>query len=309
MSKRSEREVSPLKIMNTSKLRFSVIGCGRVGVSLAVFLSARGFEPVAFFSKTQDSALFARDMAGQGQVVDDAVTAARDADIVFITTPDTLIEPMCEELAREGGFSSQSRVFHLSGALSSDILAAAQNQGAAVGSIHPLQAFTPYEKGQANPFANINMSVEGNADAVALGKKIVSALGANSFTIPTDAKTLYHASAVVASNYLVTLEDFALRLLMETGLDESRAYEILEPLIQGTLANVKNKGCARALTGPVARGDHEIVSRHLKDIDAKMPQFSQLYRILGDHTLDITRAGDGLNEKAEQKLSRLFSNN
>jgi predicted short-subunit dehydrogenase-like oxidoreductase (DUF2520 family) len=293
--------------MSTSKKRFSVIGCGRVGVSLAVFLSAGGFEPVAFFSKTRESALFARDMAGQGQVADDAETAAKAADIVFITTPDTLIEPVCGQLAQAGGFGAQSRVFHLSGALSSDILSAARDQGADVGSIHPLQAFTPFEKGQDNPFENINMSVEGKGDAVALGQEIVAALGAKSFTVPTDAKTLYHASAVVASNYLVTLEDFALRLLMETGLDETRAYEILEPLIQGTLANIKNNGCTRALTGPVARGDHEIVSRHLEDIDAKMPQFSKLYRVLGDHTLEITRSGDGLNEKAEQKLSRLFS--
>ena len=272
-----------------------------------MFLSSGGFEPAAFFSKTRESALFARDMACRGQVADDALTAARAADIVFITTPDTLIEPVCTALARDGGFGPESRVFHLSGALSSDILAAAQDQGAAVGSIHPLQAFTPYEKGQGNPFKNINMSVEGRGEAVMLGQGIVAALGARSFTVPTDAKTLYHASAVVASNYLVTVEDFALRLLMETGLDENRAYEILEPLIQGTLANIRNKGCTRALTGPVARGDHEIVSRHLTDIDARMPQFSKLYRLLGEHTLDITRRGDGLNKKAEQKLSRLFS--
>lgn len=293
--------------MSTNKNRFAVIGCGRVGVSLAVFLSAKGFDPVSFFSRTPESAVFASQMAGRGQVAESAASAALAADIVFITTPDSMIKTVCEDLSQENGFRNGAMVFHLSGALSSEILDSARHRGAAVGSIHPLQAFAPFEKGQTNPFEHINMSVEGDPDAVALGQDIISALGARAFTIPTDAKTLYHASAVVASNYLVALEDFALKLLMETGLDAPAAYDILEPLIHGTLANIKSKGCARALTGPVARGDHEIVSRHLSNIDARMPEFSALYRALGMHTLDIAGKGAGINKKAEQKLSRLFS--
>jgi predicted short-subunit dehydrogenase-like oxidoreductase (DUF2520 family) len=197
-------------------------------------------------------------------------------------------------------------VFHLSGAHSSEILALAKQAGAIVGSIHPLQSFTLYEPGQANPFEGINISVEGDPDAVSQGKEIAAALGAQAFAIPTESKTLYHASAVVASNYLVTLVRFALTLLMETGLREDVAFEILSPLIQGTLSNIGSKGCTRALTGPVVRGDHETVSRHLADIDEKIPQFSTLYRLLGTHTLDIAKAGEGLPEEAEKILSRLL---
>ncbi len=293
--------------MSTNKQRFSIIGCGRVGVSLAVFLAENGFEPAGFFSKTEASARFAQKMVGRGTVIHRAKDMVIDKDMVFITTPDNRIEAMCRKLADKGKILPGSTVFHLSGALSSNILSTARDAGAHVGSIHPLQAFTPYERGQANPFAGINMSVEGSPQALVLGKEIISALGARSFAIPTDAKTLYHASAVVASNYLVTLENFALSLLMETGLDEGRAYGILEPLIQGTLANIKARGCANALTGPVARGDEQIVARHLADIDLKMPGFSSLYRLLGKHTLAIARDGAGPDEKAEQSLSRLFS--
>ena len=246
-------------------------------------------------------------MAGRGKVFDLAGECAGAGDIVFITTPDTQIEPVCKALVKDTGITPGSLVFHLSGALSSDILASARDAGARVGSIHPLQAFTPYEKGQANPFEGVNISIEGDVEAVAGGKAVVTALGANAFAIPTNSKTLYHASAVVASNYLVTLEHFALSLLMETGLNESQAYEILEPLIQGTLANIKARGCAKALTGPVARGDHDIVSRHITDIDEKTAHFSGLYRLLGTHTLALAKSGAGLDEKAEQILSNLFS--
>ncbi|WP_321494653.1 Rossmann-like and DUF2520 domain-containing protein [uncultured Desulfobacter sp.] len=292
--------------MNTAKRKFSVIGCGRVGTCLAAFLFKKKYEPAGFFSRSRTSAQAAKAAAGCGMVFDTAAQCARAADIVFITTPDGFIEPVCEDLARQSALGPKTMVFHLSGAHSSEILAPAKQAGAVVGSIHPLQAFTPYEPGQENPFKGINISVEGDPDAVAQGKDIAAALGALAFAIPTESKILYHASAVVASNYLVSLVRFALTLLMETGLREDAAFEILSPLIQGTLSNIGSKGCTRALTGPVARGDHETVSRHLADIDQKLPQFSTLYRLLGSHTLDIAKDGGGLPEEAKQILSSLL---
>ncbi|EIM62328.1 hypothetical protein DespoDRAFT_00297 [Desulfobacter postgatei 2ac9] len=294
------------KNMNTSKRKFSVIGCGRVGICLAAFLFKKEYEPAGFFSRSRTSAQAARAAAGCGTVFDTAADCARAGDIVFVTTPDGLIETICGDLVQQKALGPQTLVFHLSGAHSSEILAPAKQAGAIVGSIHPLQSFTPYEPGQANPFEGINISVEGDPDAVSQGKDIASALGARAFAIPTESKTLYHASAVVASNYLVTLVRFALTLLMETGLKEDVAFEILSPLIQGTLFNIGSKGCTRALTGPVVRGDHETVFRHLADIDEKTPQFSTLYRLLGAHTLDIAKAGEGLPEEAEEILSKLF---
>ncbi len=306
--------------MNTNKKnpRFCIIGCGRLGISLAVFLSKQGFEAAAFSSRTSASAQKACFFTGMGTVFENSCDAVKNADIVFITTPDTSIEPVCRAMAKEKIFNNGHIVFHLSGALSSEILASASACGAAIGSIHPLQAFTAYEKGQDSPFEGINISIEGDARAVETGKTIVQALKAASFTIPTSAKTLYHAAAVVASNYLVTLENFALELLKQADLSEQDGYAILEPLILGTLNNIKTRGSINALTGPVARGDDAIVSRHLKDIDEKLPQFSTLYRLLGQHTLDIAArmpdpgfkpgsgTGSALSRDAEKALKDLF---
>ncbi len=310
--------------MNTNKKnpRFCIIGCGRLGISLAVFLSGQGFEAAAFSSRSSASAQNACSFAGMGKVYEKPCDAVKSAGIVFITTPDTSIEPVCRKIAKEKSFNDSHIVFHLSGALSSEILAPAAACGAAIGSIHPLQAFAAYEKGQNSPFEGINISIEGDERAVDMGKTIVQALKAFSFTIPTSAKTLYHAAAVVASNYLVTLENFALELLKQADLSEQDGYAILEPLILGTLNNIKTRDSINALTGPVARGDDTIVSRHLKDIDEKLPQFSTLYRLLGQHTLDIaarmsgpgfepgpgfdSKKGSALSRDAEKALKALF---
>lgn len=296
------------KNMNINKKNtdFGIIGCGRLGISLAVFLSRQGFTAKAFSSKSRESARKACEVVGTGKVYDDPLEVAKICPIVFITTPDTIIEPVCEKIASKNGFQKGAVVFHLSGALSSSILVSARSNNAHVGSIHPLQSFAPYETGQESPFKGINISIEGDAQAVELGKEIVNALKANFFTIPTDAKTVYHAAAVVASNYLVTVEHFALELLKAADISEENAYEILEPLIMGTLGNIKARGSIDALTGPVARGDDEIVSRHLVDIDKKLPQFSSLYRLLGSHTLDIAKQRGQISKTAVEKLSALF---
>ena len=292
--------------INKKQIDFCLIGCGRLGINLAVFLSKQGFNPKAFSSKNPTSAQKALGFTGQGKLYPNFVDAAKSCNLIFITTPDTIIEPVCNKIAQNNGFNENSTVFHFSGALDSGILKSAKQKGAKTGSIHPLQAFTPYKQDVESPFKGINISIEGDEKAVDLGKEIVNVLRANSFTIPTEAKTLYHASAVVASNYLVTLEYFALELLKQANQPEEKAYDILEPLIMGTLNNIKNRGSINALTGPVARGDDEIVSRHIVDIDKKMPHFSKLYRMLGQYTLDIANQRGEISEKAKDKLEDLF---
>ena len=291
-------------------LIYSIIGCGRVGVNLAACLTEAGFEPAGFSSRSTDSGKNAQDAAGgRGEIFASAAAACRKADVIFISTPDDTIETVCADMAEENAFSEKSTVFHLSGALSSEILDPAARSGAQTGSIHPLQSFTPYDPdkpNQASLFHGINISVEGTPPAAETGKTIVEALGATHFEIPTNMKTLYHAAAVVASNYLVTLEDFALSLLKKADLSEEKGFEILEPLIRGTLNNIRNKGTADALTGPVARGDTAIVERHLTDIENKAPEFASLYRLLGTHTLKLAEKQGELDNKTVSRLAKLF---
>ena len=285
---------------------FTIVGCGRVGVNLAVFLARAGYTAEGFYSRSRRSAESAAEAVGHGRIFASSLEAASRGGILFLTTPDNTIRPVCDLIASRGGFGPGMTVFHCSGALSSEILAGAARTGAHIGSVHPLQSFARYVDGQPSPFAGINMSVEGDAAAVPRGKRIAEALGASPFTVPTRSKTLYHAAAVVASNYLVTVEHAALRLLMETGLEEQDAFRILEPLIQGTLANIRERGASAALTGPVARGDAEIVVRHMFDIQAQRPELSEFYRVLGRYTLAIAKNRGDLPPGAVWELEQLF---
>lgn len=290
------------------KPSFSVVGCGKVGSILSTYLVSEGYPVYGLSSRTLASAEKAAALCGAGRFTTDPVTVTRDADMVFITTPDGVIEDVCAEIAHQGGFTENTLVFHCSGSLPSTLLHSAKDKGAVIGSIHPLQSFAT-TSGDKNPFTGIVMAVEGEEKAVETGLEIAGVLGARGFRIQTEAKTLYHASAVVASNCLVTLVDFAYQLLGASGIGDKDAYTVLGPLIEGTLSNIKTVGPTQALTGPVVRGDASTVADHLSAITGQLPQLKELYTIMGRHTLDVAKRRGTLTEDAVASLEGLLGKN
>jgi predicted short-subunit dehydrogenase-like oxidoreductase (DUF2520 family) len=221
------------------KQSFTIIGCGRVGTALGIQLVRAGYKLAGLASKTISSAEKAFHTIGSGKVYETPWEASKSADLVFITTPDGVINECCSEISKNNGFKKDAIVVHCSGALPSTILTPEKKSNVFTGSMHPLQSFAAsYE--DRNPFEGIVISVEGDNAAVDILEIIIKALGAESIKIKTEGKAMYHASAVVASNYLVTLMDFAFKILEEAGIPENKAFKVLNPLVEGTLANIKN---------------------------------------------------------------------
>jgi predicted short-subunit dehydrogenase-like oxidoreductase (DUF2520 family) len=305
------------------KPSFAVIGCGKVGRALAKHLSEAGYRPVGFASKSLSSARQAAEISGAGErCFENAWDAAKEAGIVFITTPDDAIRESCRLIVENKGFSDNTVVFHCSGALASTELMSIKSEeslsGVMIGSMHPLQSFAASQTElSGNPFKNIIMAVEGDPLAVEEARKIAVDLGAKPFTIKTEGKILYHAAAVVASNYLVTLMDLAIKLVAASGVSEAEGFEILKPLIKGTLNNIETTGIPDALTGPIARGDVGIVEKHVQAIrsmtDKKAPKnfngMAEYYNMNGLETIKIALAKGTLSEDAAQQLMNILRKN
>src|SRR5204863_2218476 len=117
-------------------------------------------------------------------------------------------------------------------------------------------------------------------DARALGFELAELLGLRPFELADRERALYHAGAVVASNFLVTLHEAAAELVEAAGAPA----EALEPLMRRVIEN------GFELTGPVARGDWQTVERHVEAIQARRPQLEPLYRILADATEALAAA-------------------
>lgn len=289
------------------KPSFAIIGCGRVGTALAKYLAKCGYASTGLASKSLASAKRIADLIGALGFSNILWEAAKKADIVFITTPDGAIKSVCDIISKMNGFKSGSVVLHCSGALSSTELTSAKTCGAYIGSMHPLQSFASTEY-EFNPFSGIVTSVEGDREAVEAAKNVTEDLGSHCVTIKTEAKMLYHASAVVASNYLVTLLDLSFSLIELAGVTGEDALRGLKPLIEGTISNVEKMGIRNALTGPIARGDVRTIEKHLSEIGSKTPRLLSIYRTLGLYTVEIAKAKGALSDPVIEAMKKLFRN-
>ena len=122
-------------------------------------------------------------------------------------------------------------VAHTSGATSVEVLDGCRRAGAATLAFHPLQTFSDPATGRAR-FAGAAVALtpgdaSPDSEAARLGFELARALGAKPFLLPDDKRTLYHAAASVACNYLVTLEHEAKRLFVAAGLPEDQALDAL----------------------------------------------------------------------------------
>jgi predicted short-subunit dehydrogenase-like oxidoreductase (DUF2520 family) len=287
------------------KPSFAIVGCGRTGSALGFFLRHAGYPLHAMVSRTLASAAKAADWAGAERFGATAPELIRDADVIFLTTPDGVIEEACSGLVEMGAIRKGVVVMHCSGSLPSTILDAARQVGAKTGSMHPLQSFAAVQK-ERNPFEGIIVAVEGDAEAVAVARQMATDLGAISLAIRTESKTLYHASAVVASNYLVTLMDFAFQLLGQAGIEMEDAFKVLGPLVRGTLNNIEKAGPVKSLTGPIVRGDLETVRQHIAGIAAQAPHLLRLYKMMGIYTVNVGVANGGLIRERADEIKRLL---
>jgi predicted short-subunit dehydrogenase-like oxidoreductase (DUF2520 family) len=141
--------------------------------------------------------------------------------------------------------------------------------------LHPLQTFTRARGAEQLDGAYAAVSAE-STDAFDAGFGLAKLLGLEPFLIDDRRRALYHAGAVVASNYLVTLYRAAAQLMREVGAPP----EALIPLMQRTIDN------GFELTGPIERGDWETVEAHLAAIRKVSPELEPMYRTLAELTAE-----------------------
>jgi predicted short-subunit dehydrogenase-like oxidoreductase (DUF2520 family) len=212
--------------------RVHVIGSGRVGSAVAARLRERGVA-----------------------VGDD------DPDVVLLCVPDTAIQDAARDLV-----PGRAWVGHVSGATPLAVLEPHERRF----SLHPLQSFD--RSGDPAQLDGAWAAVTGETEeALAVARELAEILGLRPFELADEARTLYHAGAVFASNYLVTLQRAAVRLGVPAGG--------LVPLMQGTIEH------GFELTGPIARGDWATVEAHKQAIRAKLPELEQLYETLAEATV------------------------
>jgi predicted short-subunit dehydrogenase-like oxidoreductase (DUF2520 family) len=232
----------------------AVVGAGRVGAPLAAALREAGL--------TVEGPL------GRGE-------APGPSDAVVLCVPDAEIPAAAEKVA-----GTAPLVGHTSGATP---LAALLPAGAEMFGLHPLQTFTPGSG--PDSFRGAGAAVAGSTPrALDFAGSLARRLGMTPFEIDDDGRAAYHAAASLASNFLVTLQAAAESIAAGAGLEPSEARALLVPLLRRTVENLAELGPERALTGPIARGDHATVAAQRAAVEEVAPHLLDLFDELVRHT-------------------------
>jgi len=109
----------------------------------------------------------------------------------------------------------------------------------------------------------------------------------------------------MASNYITALIHAAEQLMQTAGIAGPEARRALAPLIRQSVGNCIEQGPAKALTGPIRRGDAGTVVAHLAALGSTPESLRKLYRACGIYTLDVAREG-GLSAELASRIEKLL---
>jgi len=284
-------------------LRVGFIGAGIVGTALASRLSKKGYQVVTVSSRSQSSAEKLAQAINGCHAANNNQAVADAADLVFITTPDDAIATVASEVRWYPGQS----VVHCSGAASTDILESARKWGAQVGASHPLQTFASVKQAIDN-IPGSTFAIEAEEPLLSTLKEIATALDGQWIELKASDKVLYHAAAVIACNYMVTLVKLATDLWQTFDVPTHQATKALMPLLRGTLNNIDSVGIPSCLTGPIARGDTGTIRKHLNALENAAPALISTYRELGLQTIPIALAKGKISEQCAEELQAVLDN-
>ncbi len=270
---------------------FNVIGCGRVGQTLAALLHQHGQVLVQdLYSRSFSSAEQAATFVGAGQPAAN-LADMRAADVWLLSVPDAQVGAAAQALAEaQGAKLAGAIVFHNSGFLSAAELQPLQALGCHVASAHPVLNFASPDTG-VRQFAGTPCGLEGDAAALAWLHTALSAIGGRCFEIASADKPLYHAAAVFSSNFTVVLQGIAQDAWQSAGVPPELMRPLTEALLKSTVDNVLAMGPAQALTGPAARGDTAVVQAQGEVVKRWSAPAGEVYKTLSELASQLKKDG------------------
>lgn len=290
--------------MNSKSI--GIIGTGKLGSSLAVALQSKGFKISGLYSirgVSQNELC-----TNLGIFIENDLKKTIDrSDIIFITVPDSQIKNTAIQISQtvEADGLKSKCFFHMSGALTSDELVDL-GTGIYTGSLHPIQTFAG-SVNDPNIFEGIYFGFEGCSDAYLAAKCLVDSLSGKIINIQKAYKPIYHACACIISNYTVTLSYTVEKLLRVMNVEDQIGINAFLPLLKGTVANIEKFGSMMSLTGPISRGDLNVIKDHIEALNKKSGCLeNELYRVMALATADLACDKGSIDESIKLSINKLF---
>jgi len=265
--------------------RVLIIGAGHVGRGLFRAFRASGVEVLGLHGRRPSVFTTSSGPLPPG---------IAEANTIVLAVRDNQIDDAVAELLQERGGGGRGRiasgtvVVHTSGGAEPSMLPRLADIGLSGGTFHPLVPF-------ANPdrapelLRKAWIGIDGDDQARATSRRLAGHVGARTIDIPPGGKSVYHAAAVMCSNFPVVLASIGSGLMHGLGIPERSAQQAVYSLMEAAVSNLADTSPLDALTGPVVRGETDTVMRHLAALRGE-PEARSVYKRLSLAALEMAGA-------------------
>ncbi|SDC64158.1 Rossmann-like and DUF2520 domain-containing protein [Rhodococcus tukisamuensis] len=293
-----------------ARLTVGIVSAGRVGTAIGAALERVGHVVAACTAVSDASVRRARRSLPDSEILPATDVAGR-CELLILAVPDDQLADLVAGLAATGSVRRGTLVAHTSGANGIGVLAPLTAIGAVPLAIHPAMTFTGHDEDVARMSSACFGITAADEIGYAIAQSLVLEIGGEPVRVRDEVRPLYHAALAHGSNHLVTLVSdavAALRVALSGGellgqqlVDDDPngvAERVLAPLLSAALDNALRRGPS-ALTGPVARGDVDAVTTHLRVLREVDPQLAEGYRAMSLRSAQLAGAKPELIEILE----------
>ncbi|MBV6418821.1 MAG: hypothetical protein DAHOPDDO_00030 [Ignavibacteriaceae bacterium] len=295
-----------------TKQKIAIIGAGKLAYSIVSALIKSKYDIQIVVSKKLSSARVLSEKFKIPHCSNSIKNIPAEVNVFFLTVPDGEIKKAAEKLSKLKRDFSKSICIHFSGVENISVLNLLRKKGCAIGSIHIIR---PFPSKNIVDIRNSPASIETeNRQAKSFLLQMCKKLKLKPHSINSDEKVFHHLAAVHSSNFLVG-NLFNAFSLITSGNNFPK--NILRKTTQSALDNVFNLSPAKALSGPIDRGDIYTIEKHLDTLDAKIRKaknkdklklIRKNYIVQSLNLLEVVKVKYGKLSEKHRKIEKLLKN-
>jgi len=242
----------------------TILGAGRLASAFSLAIRKEGYTISEVYNRDEKRG---KKLAGllSADYVPEPEQLSLDADLYILAVSDDAIPVIA------GRFHcGEKLIVHTSGTVAMDVL---QTSSKNTGVIYPPQTFISK---RIRNFRPVPLCIEANSSgSLALLQTFAGSLSDKVYTLNSAQRKMVHLAAVFAANFTNFMYGISQEILRENDLP----FEILEPIIRQTAANVKAADVFRLQTGPAIREDHGTLAAHLELLSSH-PGYREIYQLI-----------------------------
>jgi predicted short-subunit dehydrogenase-like oxidoreductase (DUF2520 family) len=247
------------------KRKIAIIGAGKLAHSLTAALIKSGYDVQIVISRKLSSAKSFAKIFSVPQYSNSIKKIPAEVDAFLLTVPDGEIKKVADSLSKLKRDFTNYICIHFSGVENIYALKSLKKKDCATGSLHIIR---PFPSKEIVDIKNSPASVEAkDKRTLVFLNQLCRKLKLKPHTISSDEKAFHHLAAVHSSNFLVGNLFNAFSLISSKS---NLPKNILRQTTQSALNNVFKLSPAKALSGPIDRGDVYAIRKHLSALNAEI---------------------------------------